>query len=269
MGSRQGGLAENFGSGSGATPYPSATGGAAPYASATGATYQHTPPVSLAPPVAVAPPKRRRLRSVVLVVVVAALVGGGTALGLQKWHQDRDQDQGGTPGASASQSATPTPHSSGPANWQVYHDAWGFDISLPKGWARKVYGDSGGIKQVDYTPDNGKHFVRIAIDTSPDFPTANAHQLDLEVQLQRLVDYNRVTLEANTYRDRPGSLWDYTWTAQAKDTPYPGPRRAIEETYMSRDGVEYAIYMSAPAADWATTSAQFKSVLQSWSPDSG
>lgn len=89
------------------------------------------------------------------------------------------------------------------------------------------------------------------------------------MQLQRLVDYNRVTLEANTYRDRPGSLWDYTWTAQAKDTPYPGPRRAIEETYMSRDGVEYAIYMSAPAADWATTSAQFKSVLQSWSPDSG
>ncbi|WP_405868697.1 serine/threonine protein kinase [Streptomyces sp. NBC_01515] len=269
VGSRQGGLAEDFGSGSGATPYPSATGGAAPYASATGATYQHTPPVSLVPPGAVAPPKRRRLRSVVLVVVVAALVGGGTALGLQKWHQDRDQDQGGTPGASASQSATPTPHSSGPANWQVYQDAWGFDISLPKGWARKVYGDSGGIKQVDYTPDNGKHFVRIAIDTSPDFPTANAHQLDLEAQLQRLVDYNRVTLEANTYRDRPGSLWDYTWTAQAKDTPYPGPRRAIEETYMSRDGVEYAIYMSAPAADWATTGAQFKSVLQSWSPDSG
>ncbi|WP_327407120.1 serine/threonine protein kinase [Streptomyces sp. NBC_01288] len=267
VGSRQGGLAEDFGSGSGATPYPSATGGAAPYASATGATYQHTPPVSLAPPGAIAPPKRRRLRSVVLVVVAAALVGGGTALGLQKWHQD--QDQGGTPGASASQSATPTPHSSGPANWQVYHDPWGFDISLPKGWARKVYGDSGGIKQVDYTPDNGKHFVRIAIDTSPDFPTANAHQLDLEVQLQRLVDYNRVTLEANTYRDRPGSLWDYTWTAQPKDTPYPGPRRAIEETYMSRDGVEFAIYMSAPAADWATTSAQFKTVLQSWSPDSG
>ena len=269
VGSRQGGLAEDFNSGSGATPYPSATGGAAPYASATGPTYQHTPAVSLAPPGAAAPPKRRRLRSVVLVIVVAALVGGGTALGLQKWHQDRDQDQGGTPGASASQSATPTPHSSGPANWQVYHDPWGFDISLPKGWARKVYGDSGGIKQVDYTPDNGKHFVRIAIDTSPDFPTANAHQLDLEVQLQRLVDYNRVTLEANTYRDRPGSLWDYTWTAQPKDTPYPGPRRAIEETYMSRDGVEYAIYMSAPAADWATTSAQFKSVLQSWSPDSG
>ncbi|MEV6545114.1 serine/threonine-protein kinase [Streptomyces sp. NPDC051665] len=273
VGSRQGGLAEDFGSGSGATPYPSATGGAHPYPSATGPTH-HTPLVAsttLAP--APAPSKRRRLRSVALVVVVAALVGGGAALGLQKWHQDSEQD--GTPSASVSQSptatgATPTPaQGSLPANWEVHHDPWGFAVSLPKGWTRKVYGDSDGIKQVDYTPDNGKHFVRIAIDTSPDFPTANAHQLDLEVQLQKLVDYQRVTLEENTYRDRPGSLWDYTWTALAKDTPFPGPRRAIEETYMSRDGIEYAIYMSSPAADWAQTSAQFKTVLQSWSPNSG
>ncbi|MDV9173493.1 serine/threonine-protein kinase [Streptomyces sp. W16] len=265
--------------GSGATPYPGS--GATPYQSATGSTYdQRTPPVPLAGPgaVAPAPPKRRRFRSVVLVVVLAALVGGGTALGLQKWHQDRDQ--GTTPGASVSQSptgsASPTsPQNSLPANWRTYTDPLGFEISLPKGWVRKVYvsdskgGETSDIQQVDYTPDNGEHFVRIAIDPTPDFPNANAHQLDLEVQLQRLVDYNKVTLEANTYRDRPGSLWDYTWTAQAKDTPYPGPRRAIEETYTSRDGIEYAIYMSSPAADWATTSAQFKSVLQSWSPNSG
>ncbi|MET7489411.1 serine/threonine-protein kinase [Streptomyces sp. NPDC005538] len=262
VGSRQGGFTQDT-PGTGATPYPSATG----------STYQNTPPVSLSA-LAPAPPKRRRFRSVVLVVVLAALVGGGTALGLQKWNQDRDQVQGQGSTSSASSSPTPTsnaatPQDSDPANWRVYHDPWGFDVSLPKGWVRKVYGDSDGIKQVDYSPDNEKHFIRIAIDTSPDFPTANAHQLDLEVQLQRLVAYNRVTLETNTYRDRPGSLWDYTWTAQAKDTPYPGPRRAIEETYMSRDGIEYAIYMSSPAADWATTSKQFKSVLQSWSPDSG
>ncbi|MET7567864.1 serine/threonine-protein kinase [Streptomyces sp. NPDC005492] len=262
VGSRQGGFAQDT-PGTGTTPYPSATG----------STYQNTPPVSLSA-LAPDPPKRRRFRSVVLVVVLAALVGGGTALGLQKWNQDRDQvqGQGSTPSASSSPSPTSntaTPQSSDPASWEVYHDPWGFDISLPKGWTRKVYGDSDGIRQVDYSPDNEKHFIRIAIDTSPDFPTANAHQLDLEVQLQRLVAYHRVTLETNTYRDRPGSLWDYTWTAQAKDTPYPGPRRAIEETYMSRDGIEYALYMSSPAADWATTSKQFKSVLQSWSPDSG
>ena len=34
--------------------------------------------------------------------------------------------------------------------------------------------------------------------------------------------------------------------------------------YLSRDGVEYAIYMSGPAGDWATTSAQFETVLKGW-----
>nr|WSY57809.1 serine/threonine protein kinase [Streptomyces sp. NBC_00886] len=261
VGSRQAGFTQDT-PGTGATPYPSVTG----------PTTHHTPLVA-SPTLPPAPPKRRRFRSVVLVVVLAALVGGGTALGLQKWHQD--DEQAGGPSVSPSQSPTAPPATSTPgqgsvpASWEVHHDPWGFDISLPKGWERKVYGVGGGIKQVDYSPDNEKHFVRIAIDTSPDFPTANAHQLDLEVQLQRLVDYKRVTLEANTYRDRPGSLWDYTWTAQVKDTPYPGPRRAIEETYMSRDGIEFAIYMSSPAADWAETSKQFTSVLQSWSPNSG
>jgi hypothetical protein len=64
-------------------------------------------------------------------------------------------------------------------------------------------------------------------------------------------------------------VWEWTWTALAKDTPFPGPRRAIEETYTSRDGVEYAIYMSSPAADWETTREQFEAVLRGWREPSG
>jgi hypothetical protein len=145
-------------------------------------------------------------------------------------------------------------------------DPYGFSIAVPgPQWKRQV--SDAALHQVDYTPDGGRHFIRVAIDDSPDFPNAHDHQLDLEQQLQRLVDYKRVTLQANTYRDRPGSLWEYTWTALAKDTPFPGPRHAIEETYFSREGVEYAIYMSSPAKDWAKTEKQFRSVLQSWQPD--
>lgn len=84
--------------------------------------------------------------------------------------------------------------------------------------------------------------------------------------MTKLVAYNKVTLESNTFRDRPGSLWDFTWTALPKQTPFPGPRRAIEETYLSRDGVEYAIYMSAPAADWTTARKQFDVILRGWLP---
>jgi len=127
-----------------------------------------------------------------------------------------------------------------------------------------VFQDDGDLKQIDYSPDGGKHFVRIAIDASPDFDDPYAHQLDLHQQLKRLVDYQKVTLERNTYRDREGARWEYTWTALAKDTDFPGPRHAIEETYISRDGTEYVIYMSSPAKDWARTARQFTSVLQSW-----
>ncbi|MEV5488269.1 protein kinase [Streptomyces bobili] len=210
------------------------------------------------------PPRRRRLRVLALVVVVAALVGGGTAMALRTWGGD------GTAQGSGSQSPSQTPtgkgsgQGTGPDSWKDVHDPLGFRLSLPQGWERSVFQDDGDLKQIDYSPDGGKHFVRIAIDASPDFDDPYAHQLDLHQQLKRLVDYQKVTLERNTYRDREGARWEYTWTALAKDSEFPGQRHAIEETYIARDGTEYVIYMSSPAKDWERTARQFTSVLQSW-----
>ncbi|WP_329412803.1 serine/threonine protein kinase [Streptomyces sp. NBC_00704] len=228
----------------------------------------HTPPVPFAPSAADgrSARRRRRLRTTALVVVVAALVGVGTAIALQKWHPGQGQTTGSGP-SSPSPSASSTGASGvsdAPGTWEEVHDPLGFGLALPKGWKREVYQDDGDLQQIDYTPDGGEHFVRIALDRSPDFSDPYAHQVDLEQQLRRLVDYERVTLEKNLYRDRDGSEWEYTWTAQAKDTAFPGPRRAIEETYVARDGSEYVVYMSSPAKDWAVTAKQFRSVLQSW-----
>ncbi|MEU8653169.1 protein kinase [Streptomyces sp. NPDC048737] len=212
------------------------------------------------------PPRRRRLRTLALVVVVAALVGGGTAVAMRTWGGDGTTQGSGSPTTSPSPTGTGKQKDQGavPDTWVDIDDPLGFGLSLPRTWERKLFQDDGDLKQVDYSPDGGEHFVRIAIDTSPDFDDPYAHQLDLEQQLQRLVDYERVTLERNTYRDREGARWEYTWTALAKDTDFPGPRHAVEETYFSRDGTEYVIYMSSPAEDWALTARQFTSVLQSW-----
>ncbi|MFI2202391.1 serine/threonine-protein kinase [Streptomyces sp. NPDC020192] len=216
------------------------------------------------------PRPRRRLRSLVLVVAAAAVLGGGAAVAFQEWGgtgSGTSASGGAGPATSPSASDTGTPGSDGtvPDSWQTYHDPLGFTLSLPKGWKRKVYEVQGPLKQIDYSPDGGLHFVRIAIDSSPDFATPLQHQQDLEQQLQRLVGYKQVQMQENIYRDRKGAQWEYTWTALKKDPPYvPGPRHAIEETYYSRAGIEYAIYMSTPAGDWAKTSKQFKWVLQSW-----
>ncbi|MEU0385937.1 serine/threonine-protein kinase [Streptomyces chartreusis] len=201
--------------------------------------------------------RRRRLRTLALVVALAAIIGGGTAVVLQQWNESRQTAGSGT-------TTTEQPGSSVPDGWTRRDDPAGFSLYLPKGWKRQTFGPQGELKQIDYTPDGGRHFVRIAVDTSPDFADPYAHQLDLEQQLKRLVDYKRVKLERNVYRDRDGALWEYTWTAQAKDTKFPGPRRAIEETYVARDGTEYALYMSSPARDWAKARKQFTSLLQGW-----
>jgi hypothetical protein len=200
-------------------------------------------------------------------------VGSGAAVGFQRWHsRDGGPAAGTSPGAGPAPSSSAGHHTAGsgavPANWQTHRDPFGFSISVPKGWKRKVYGVDGALRQVDYSPDGGKHFVRVSIDTAPDFSDAYEHQKDLEQQLQRLVGYRRVTLKPNVYRDHKGSLWEYTWDALAKDPPYvAGPRHAIEETYYSRTGAEYAVYMSSPAGDWATADKQFKWILRSWQPD--
>ncbi|MFI5677876.1 serine/threonine-protein kinase [Streptomyces cellulosae] len=251
-----------------------ATTSATSATSASGAPYvPATSPTVLGPAHhtatgATRPPKRRRLRTLALVVALAAIIGGGTAVGLQAWNEARQQDgtgaSAGSPSPLESSGSGRSPQGGVPASWVRYDDPVGFSLFLPKNWDRKVFGSSDDLTQVDYTPDGGKHFVRIAVDTSPDFSDPYAHQVDLEEQLQRLRDYRRVTLHDNLYRDRDGARWEYTWTALPKDTPHPGPRRAVEETYMSRDGVEYAIYMSSPAEDWATTSKQFTAVLQGW-----
>ncbi|MEU6535054.1 serine/threonine-protein kinase [Streptomyces sp. NPDC047000] len=221
-------------------------------------------------------PRRRRLRVVGLVVAVAVLAGGVTAVVLQQGNDGGSAHSSGTPkkddtSASPTASPSPSPSDTGasstlPAGWVRRDDPRGFSLAVPgSDWTRTVY----DANQVDYSPDGGEHFIRISADPASDYNDPYAHQSDLEQQLKRLVDYKRVTLQENTYRDRPGSVWEYTWTALAKDTPFPGPRRATEETYFSRDGVEYAIYISSPASDWATTSRQFRTVLQSWSPPEG
>ncbi|MFF8025847.1 serine/threonine-protein kinase [Streptomyces sp. NPDC007896] len=219
--------------------------------------------------------RRRRGRTIALVVVLAALIGGGGAVAMNYLNGARTDDThnsassgtanpgttkpGSTPTAT---SGTQEPSGAVPDTWVQRDDVEGFTISLPdKTWQRQANGN-----QVDYTPDGGEHFVRIAIDNSPDFPTPFAHQQDLEQQLTKLADYHQVLLQSNTFRDCPGSLWDFTWTALAKQTPFPGKRRAIEQTYLSREGVEYAIYMSSPAADWDTARRQFDVILRSWLP---
>ncbi|MER5657614.1 protein kinase [Streptomyces sp. NPDC002131] len=247
----------------GGGPYGPSTGGAGP----AGTAYQPLPA-----PGGPVPGKRRRGRTVALVLVLAAVVGGGGAVVMRYadgWRHDTSSvSTGGSKGTGTGDKPTPTPSDSAskapadslPKGWVRVKDPLGFRLALPgKDWKRTVNGS-----QIDYSPDGGQHFVRIAIDESPDFDDPYRHQLDLQQQLKKLKNYTSDGPGANTFRDCRGSLWDFTWTAEEGKTDFPGLRRAIEETYISRKGVEYAIYMSSPLEDWIVTRQQFGAVLRSW-----
>ncbi len=196
------------------------------------------------------------------IALVAALVGGGAVFGVLKFTGD-DAGNGGTDkNASApdQQDDDGGDEAAPPAGYtKVVDPLAGFTLFVPDGWTRKANGD-----QIDYTPDDGKHFIRIASDSTPDYQDPYAHLLDLEKQVQKRTDYKKVRLNQNTFRDSTrAALWDFTWTEKQN---HPGPRRAKEQMYVAPDGTEYAVYISSPVADWAKTEQQFDVVLSGWKP---
>ncbi|MFG2984263.1 protein kinase [Streptomyces sp. NPDC048258] len=210
-------------------------------------------------------PAKGRLKRAAAIALVAALLGGGGVFGVLKYTSDTEKAGGSDKNASApdqqgdDDSTSSDEADAVPAGWTEVTDPTGFTLFVPDGWKRQMDGN-----QIDYTPDNGKHFIRIATDPTPDYDNPYMHVLDLEKQVQKRTDYKRQQLNQNTFRDTVrAARWDFTWTEKGTQA---GPRRAIEQMYFAPDGTEYAIYMSGPAADWDTTQQQFDIVLSGWEP---
>ncbi|MFD6278128.1 protein kinase [Streptomyces sp. NPDC060209] len=237
------------------------------------------PPPPVAPHTSAATTRRGRgrWRTVLLVVAAAALIGGAAGLVAMK-----AQDQGGgTTGSEVEQGTTgPAPSVSAaegqagdsggkgdesapkemPDDWKRITAPEGFSLAVPDGWERQT--DS---ELIDYSPDNGTHSVRISLDPDPDFGNSYAHMQSIEKDLSvRLPDYQRLTLEENVFRDRPGSRWEFTWV-ESKD--HPGPRHGIDQMYFAETGgPEYALYMTGPEEDQAESRKIFETMLRSWEP---
>jgi hypothetical protein len=211
---------------------------------------------------------------VVLVLVLAALLGGAAGLAAMKFGVDGAGTAGGS-GERGTAGPAPTPSSSVrsadpaaeevtpdeiPDGWKRVADPEGFSLLVPEGWERRT--DSG---QIDYTPDGGAHRIRISLDPQPDFDDSLAHMRSIEKDLAaRLPGYERLTLESNVFRDRPGSRWEFTWV-ESKD--HPGPRHGIDQMYFAeRGGPEYALYMTGPDEDREETRKLFETMLRSWQP---
>ncbi|MFD9570943.1 serine/threonine-protein kinase [Streptomyces sp. NPDC059982] len=220
-----------------------------------------------------------RLKRAAAVALVAALLGGGGVFGVLTYLDGKGEGVKDAGSADKSASTPDGPAAGGdgggsggsggtkagtgevpvPAGFVKAEDPAGFTLFVPAGWKRQMDGN-----QIDYTPDNGRHLIRIAIDTTPDYENPYVHLLDMEKQLKERMDYKREALRQNSFRDTTrAGLWDFSWTEKA---PHAGPRRAIEQMYVSPDDVEYAVYMSGPANEWPKIRQQFDTMLTGWQP---
>ncbi|MFF9840898.1 serine/threonine-protein kinase [Streptomyces sp. NPDC020422] len=198
---------------------------------------------------------RGRWRAAVLAAVLAGLVAGGAVF----FVMTRPDGSGGGAKGDTTPTATTEAKDKGgiPPGWHRVNDPEGFSLLVPDGWKRQMDGD-----QIDYTPDNGRHRIRISIDRSPDFENPYMHMLDLEKIVQRRAKYERIRLTQNTFRDQVNScVWEFTWIE--KQT-FPGPRHAIDQVYYGDDGTEYALYMASPEDSWSRTREQFDIVKKYW-----
>ncbi|CAM5552413.1 hypothetical protein SAVIM338S_04486 [Streptomyces avidinii] len=213
-------------------------------------------------------PVAGRLRRAAVVALVAALIGGGGVFGVLKYTGDASAE-GADKGSDKSTAAPDASAGTGdpkpkevpvPAGWSKVVDPSGFTLFVPNGWKRRVDGT-----QIDYTPDGGRRFIRLAVNPKPEFENPYAHMLDLEKQVAKRSDYQRLTLHPNTFRGQvKAALWEFSLTEKAGAAV--GPRKAVEQMYYEQDGTEYAVYMSGPAAEWETTRSHFDIVLSGWQP---
>ncbi|MGW6791588.1 serine/threonine-protein kinase [Streptomyces chartreusis] len=215
--------------------------------------------------------KWRHLRTVALVATFAAMVGGGTVVLIQEWGP-LGRGSVNPSGFSPDPLDTGTGLNQGagvPTLWKRVDDPLGFSLHLPEGWRREVVDeDETGLRQVDYSPDGGRQFVRISVNTSPEFASTHEHFTQLEPKLeQNLVGYRLVDMTENLYRDQEGSVLEYVWDAQARETSFAGPRHAISQAYIDGDGTEYTISMNTPESNWTTAREEFALVLRSWKTD--
>ncbi|MFB7516919.1 serine/threonine-protein kinase [Streptomyces sp. NPDC056144] len=202
---------------------------------------------------------RGRWRTVVPAALLAGLVAGGAVYAAMNFAGgDRTGTGAGTHTTAPAAKRAGGTEDAVPAGWHRVEDPAGFSLVVPDGWKRQKEGD-----QIDYTPDNGRHRIRISIDRKPDFENPYMHAQDLEKTVEtRLPEYQRVKLIQTTYRDQVRScLWEFTWNEKKT---FPGRRHAIDQFYYADDGTEYAVYMSSPESSWETTREQFDVVLQHW-----
>ncbi|GHF17332.1 serine/threonine-protein kinase [Streptomyces morookaense] len=184
----------------------------------------------------------------------AAVAAAGLVAGAYVFLQQGD-DSGETrtepavsPSRSPSRSATPGPSPSWtpppvPQGYRlVNEDKLGVSFPVPDGWHRDAATSTS--TEVNYLDATGRVGIKINV---LEFASSDPvqHFKDVEEQTKKNVDkYKRGRLQATSFRGQSAAVWEFTFDGSVRSY------RAIDLGFGREGGKEYAIYLSAPAAEW-------------------
>ncbi|MEV5238884.1 serine/threonine-protein kinase, partial [Streptomyces cinnamoneus] len=195
------------------------------------------------------PPRRRAPAwAAVGIVLTLGLAAGAYVLYPQGGDQSDDK-AAPPPSASASKEASapsPSAHKRPPvpSGYHVVEEKEvGVSFPVPDGWKRKKLQDSDEILYVDPTELVG---LRISVlDLASSDPLQRWKDDEAKsVAEGKLPGYKQLRMQSTEYRGQPAALWEFSWRGRARDF------RAVDLGFGRPGQNEYAIYLSAPKADW-------------------
>ncbi|WP_264483356.1 serine/threonine-protein kinase [Streptomyces pinistramenti] len=191
------------------------------------------------------PPRKRRGRVVVWSAVGVLVAGGGAGGAWYALHHNdgSSQAEGNTapvqPGTPASSIGPPPPLPEG--MHRVKEKDLGVSFPVPDGWKRQV---KDGGRQIVYISQAELAQLTVSV---LDFSSGDQvqHFKDVEADLKKLYPiYVRKRLQDTVFQSDPAAIWEFTFQGRARE--YHG----IDLGFGREGNKEYAIYVSAPSADW-------------------
>ncbi|WP_449479160.1 protein kinase domain-containing protein [Streptomyces abikoensis] len=219
-------------------------------------------------PAAAAPSGRSRrpvLWSALALVTVAGLAAG--AFFLTQGQADDDdpapqaapsQDASARPSGKASPSAAPKPPP--PGYHLVTEKEAGIAFPVPDGWKRGKLKDSDEILYVD---PSGLVGLRVSVlDLASSDPLQRWKDDEAKsVREGKLPGYHQLRMQSTEYRGMPAAVWEFSWQGRAREY------RAADLGFGRPGEKEYAIYLSAPKADWHKYGPVFDAVREGFRSD--
>ncbi|WP_180985914.1 serine/threonine-protein kinase [Streptomyces sp. CB02959] len=202
-------------------------------------------------------PRKRRGRVVAWSVVGVLVAGGGGGAAWYVNHRGDTSALGNDPGNSSTV-LPETPHASisppppTPTGYRrVTEKDLGVSFPVPSGWKRQVL--DGGRQIVYYSDPELARLTLNALDFSSADQVQHFKSVEADVKVQ-YPSYKRLRLQDTIYQGDPAAIWEFSFQGRAREY------RGIDLGFGREGGKEYAIYVSAPSANWSKFEEIFSNV---------